>query len=132
MTRKLVNVVAAVLVDKNKKILVAKRKQEKSQGGKWEFPGGKVDDGESHQSALERELFEEFAIITKTGEYIGSNIHSYNTTTINLMAYFSEYKSREFKCVEHDEIAWVPQEDLFNIDFTEADIPLIKMIKSKI
>ncbi|MDN5285701.1 MAG: hydrolase [Mucilaginibacter sp.] len=127
---KTIEVVAAVIFDSQKRILIAKRKIEKSLGGKWEFPGGKIEDGEDHRSALERELMEEMNIATKANRFIGSNTHHYPNFTINLYAYKTELLSSEFKLVDHDLIKWIEYNDFENYDFAEADIPIVQKLKS--
>ena len=127
-----IEVVAAVILDSKHRVLIARRKPNKSLGGKWEFPGGKVENKESHQKALERELFEEFNIVTETKDFIGSNIHFYEQISIKLNAYLSEYKEGEFKLIDHDKIEWVPIANLNDFDLADADIPLIEEINKKI
>lgn len=129
---KIIEVVAAVILNKKKCILIARRKAEKMLGGKWEFPGGKVEKNEDHRLALERELLEELGIQTKTRDFIGSNSHSYGHTTINLNAYLSEYVDGVFQLSDHDKIEWVEIKDLTNYDLADADIPLIQKIRSQL
>ncbi len=117
-----ITVVGAVLI-KDGKILIAKRKQTAYLPGKWEFPGGKIEAGETPEKCLERELFEELSIITKTAEFINENIHDYGDRKIRLLCYFSEWVSGEFVLIDHDEIAWVLPEKLLSYDIADADIP---------
>jgi 8-oxo-dGTP diphosphatase len=126
---KTIDVVAAVIVDASNRVLIARRHQHKTLAGKWEFPGGKVEEGETYEQALQRELFEEFAIQTTTKEFIGANIHQYEHIAINLRAYISEYHAGEFSLSDHDTIAWVLARDLRNYDFADADIPFISAIE---
>ena len=122
---KIIEVVAAVIFDSDNKILIARRGPFKSFAGKWEFPGGKVEVGESHQVALQRELLEEMNISTKVKTFIGTNNHQYDSFIINLHAYFTEYISGEMKLTDHDLVEWVRFEDLGKYDFADADIPLL-------
>lgn len=126
---KTIDVVAAVIVDASNRVLIARRHQHKALAGKWEFPGGKVEEGETDEHALQRELFEEFTIQTSTKEFIGANIHQYGHIAIHLRAYISEYHAGEFKLYDHDKIEWVAFSDLRNYDFADADIPLISAIE---
>jgi 8-oxo-dGTP diphosphatase len=124
---KAIEVVAAVMYNQENQILIARRKREKSQGGKWEFPGGKVEEGESHQLALERELMEELNVVGKAGQLIGHNTHHYPNKKITLYAYKTEFISGEFKLIDHDQIEWISAECLSKYDLAEADIPIAKL-----
>lgn len=126
---KVIEVVAAVIFDSNNRIFVARRNHTKSLPGKWEFPGGKIEPGESKQEALERELFEEFGIVTRTREFIGSNRHSYGSFEINLFAYRAELTGGSFGFTDHDKTEWARLEDLPKYDLAEADIPLVHAIR---
>lgn len=124
-----INVVAGILRDRDNRILIARRNPDKTQGGKWEFPGGKVEMGELPAEALERELNEEFGIQTKTIKYLGRNEHQYEEVLVNLIAYESKLLSGELRLTDHDEIAWVRVNELIKYDLAPADIPLIRSIK---
>ncbi|MBN2891514.1 MAG: (deoxy)nucleoside triphosphate pyrophosphohydrolase [Bacteroidales bacterium] len=125
-----IDVVAAVIINENNEILIARRKQNISNGGKWEFPGGKLEKGETHEMALERELLEEFNIITKTGKYIGSKTHTKDKISINLYVYFSTFISGNFELSDHDKITWENAQNLKKIDFSDADIHFVKMLQT--
>jgi 8-oxo-dGTP diphosphatase len=111
-------------------IFIARRKEGKSMAGKWEFPGGKIHDGESQKEALKRELFEELGMEVIVGEKIGSNIHHYESYSINLIAYRCKFVSATFAMTDHDQYKWVTRKILGEFNFTDADIPLIDLINS--
>jgi len=117
--------VTAALIEKDGKILIAKRKKGSHLELKWEFPGGKVEQGETPKECLERELREEFGIITKTGKFIISSVFDYKDIKINLMAYHCKYISGELILHAHEEIKWVSPNQMKNFDFAEADMPII-------
>ena len=121
----MIEVVAGIL-RQGEKVLIARRAAHKSLPGKWEFPGGKREPNESPEKALERELFEEFGVITQTGKYIVTHLHDYGSFQIKLLAYTVEWITGEFIRKDHDEIAWVGLDELQNYDLAEADIPIIK------
>jgi len=127
----MIEVVAGILV-KEGKVLIARRASHKSLPGKWEFPGGKIEKNEKHETALERELFEEFSVKTKTGKYITTNEHDYGSFKIKLKAYFSEYLMGDFNLTDHDQIQWVRLNKLITYDLAEADLPIVKVLKGLI
>jgi 8-oxo-dGTP diphosphatase len=124
-----IEVVAGILFSESGEVLLARRAPHKSLPGKWEFPGGKIDAEESPEAALERELFEEFEVKTRTGRYIGLNEHDYGTFQIRLLFYESTYVSGEWVLSDHDIIEWVRIQDLKNYDLAEADLPVIKKLE---
>ena len=126
----MLKVVAGIIMDQGK-IFLARRAGHKSNPGKWEFPGGKIESHEDSESALTRELFEEFGVITRTGRFIGSNTHDYKDFKIQLMAYESFWISGQFQLKDHDRIDWVLLEDFSKYDLSEADLPLVSKLKDK-
>ena len=125
----MVNVVAA-LIQKGDMVLIAKRSSgDKNVFGKWEFPGGKVEENESEEDAIEREIREEFELIIKAKSFITNNICEYPKKTINLKLYLCEYIKGTFKLHDHSEYKWVKINDLLDYDLAPADIPLAKFIK---
>jgi 8-oxo-dGTP diphosphatase len=127
---KVKNVTAAV-INKNGKILIAKRKKGSRLELKWEFPGGKIESNETPEQCLERELEEEFGIKTKTGGHIVNSLYSYKDFTINLMAYHSTYISGDYSLQAHEEIMWVQPNHLKSFDFCEADLPIVTKLLEK-
>lgn len=123
----MIEVVAGILKDENK-VLIAKRASHKSMPGKWEFPGGKIEAREDPKKALERELFEELGIKTKTCEYFNTYIHDYGDFKIKLTSYFTEYLEGDFTLTDHDLIEWVEIKELKNYDLTDADKPIIEKL----
>lgn len=116
--------VVAAIIQKNDTYLIARRAPHKVHPGKWEFPGGKVDQGEAPEKALERELFEEFRILTKTGKHVISSEFDYGTFKIKLMAYEVQFLEGSFQLKDHDQIAWVSLKDIKHYDLSEADLAI--------
>ncbi len=123
----MIRVVAGIIIRKNT-VLIARRAPHKTMAGKWEFPGGKIESGESPERALEREIGEEFGVVVRAERYIATNLHDYEDFSIELLAYRANYVKGEFKLSDHDQIAWVNKEQLKNYDLAAADIPLIDNI----
>ena len=117
----MINVVAAVIKDENGKILITQRNLQKSQGGLWEFPGGKLEPNESAQDALKREIKEEFDADIEVGNYIGESIHHYPEKDIKLMFYKANLISEKLTLLEHESCAWITKENKDDYEFAGAD-----------
>ncbi|MCZ8260239.1 MAG: (deoxy)nucleoside triphosphate pyrophosphohydrolase [Beijerinckiaceae bacterium] len=124
---KLVLVVAAALVDADRRVLIAQRPAGKSLGGLWEFPGGKVEPGERPEETLIRELREELAITVKEPCLAPLNFASYAYPDFHLL--MPLYVCRRWEgipqAVEHQAIRWVPPNRLRDFPMPPADEPLI-------
>lgn len=120
-----IKVVCGIIYNQNK-VLICRRKSSKSLGGFWEFPGGKVEKGESGDLALIRELKEELEMEIESISYFRTNIHDYGLEKIELIAYKCIFISSDIKLVDHDAIEWVDVNDLSNWNLAPADIPLAK------
>ena len=126
---KIIKVVAAIL-QKEDKILIARKKQGKPLAGYFEFPGGKVEEGETPEESLIRELMEEMNIKIAVKEYIGESIYDYgNDKVISLLGYTAEIIDGEIKLSDHDRYEWVTLEQINNYKIAPADIPLINKLK---
>jgi 8-oxo-dGTP diphosphatase len=113
-------VAAGVLVRKGR-ILVARRKRAGGAPGKWEFPGGTVEPGETPEQGLVRELREELAIKSRAGVLLGSTSGGSGSRRFELMVFDVSSFSGEPRPVDHDEILWVAPSDLASFDLAEAD-----------
>lgn len=121
--------VVAALIEKDGKVLIAKRKTGNEEViGKWEFPGGKVEDGETEEQAIEREIKEEFELIIKAEKFLINNECKYPNKSIDLRLYSCKYISGEFKLHDHSEYKWVEINELLNYDLALADIPLARHV----
>lgn len=123
--------VTAAIITKNNKVLIAQRRQDGSLEGKWEFPGGKIEQDESPEDCLVRELHEEFGIDARIGSYFCSSIHDYKNFSIELIAYTIEDYSGDFVLTDHNKIEWVNFSELLDRDLSEADIPIAKRLIRK-
>jgi 8-oxo-dGTP diphosphatase len=126
----LVEVTAAVIFQGGR-VLIAKRRKDDRQGGKWEFPGGKIRPGETPESCLRRELFEELGIEARIGEPVGTWEHRYDHGSIRLLVYRVPEFSGTARAFSHEEIRWVRPEELRSCDFSEADRPVAKIISGE-
>lgn len=118
-----IRVVCGVIFNEGR-ILLCRRKPEKPLGGYWEFPGGKIEVGETEEEFLYRELQEELGIRVEIERYFKSVVHDYDGFTIELIAYIC--RSGQSVCVltDHDEYEWVDKSELLNWKLAPADIPI--------
>ena len=127
--KKIVKVTAAIL-EKNGRIIIAQRKSSDHLSGKWEFPGGKIEPGETPEACLARELKEEFDIDVTIGEHLASNTHHYDHISIELMAYRASWVSGAITMNDHKAYRWVSVDQLVEFDFAPADIPFVDMLRT--
>lgn len=113
--------VVAGIIYKDNKFLIAQRNLKKSQGGFWEFPGGKVEPGETYEEALRREIKEEFDADIEVNEYVGENVHHYPEKDIKLIFYKAKLVSKEIKLLEHEDFRWITKQEKDNFEFSGAD-----------
>ena len=126
MTKKIISVTAAVIV-KSGKVLAARRGPGKHLEGHWEFPGGKVEGLETPEHCLERELAEEFAIMSRIGALIGESLYDYGDKIVRLLAFEVEHISGEFELIDHEEIRWLTFDELYSVNWAPADIPIVNL-----
>lgn len=107
---------------------LAVRKAHGETAGCWEFPGGKRESGESLRDCLHRELLEELGISASVGEYIGSSEVRVSVGDINLHAYFVLEWSGELSLTDHDAAVWLPHTQLLSLNWSPADVPLVKKV----
>jgi mutator protein MutT len=113
--------VTAAIIEKEGKILIARRRGTGMQPGLWEFPGGKVEPGETPEECLQRELLEEFAIRAEVGRFLASSRYRYRARPHELLAYEVRHISGQFQLREHSEILWVERFNLSQYPLSEPD-----------
>jgi mutator protein MutT len=123
--------VTAAIIEKNGLILAARRKPGVHLAGYWEFPGGKLEDGETSEECLARELWEEFGIQCAVGDFFGESIYDYGTKVIRLLGYRVLHLHGTFKCRDHDRISWLPAGELLSLIWAPADIPLVVQLQEE-
>lgn len=125
-----IRVVAAV-VFRGEQVLACRRAPHKSSGGLWEFPGGKVENGESPEQALRRELEEELSIIATPGRLLHRETTQVGEAAIDLACYLTEISDEPQAGDDHDHIRWVPLDHLLELDWAAPDIPAVKLMTER-
>ncbi len=120
--------VVAALIVRDGRLMIAQRPAGKHMAGKWEFPGGKIEKGETPEHALERELLEELGVKTRTGRIYHAIHHTYPEKDVLLLFYRSRLIEGEPKPIEEADIRWIKEDELHGFDWAEADHPLIELI----
>ena len=120
-------VIASVII-KDGKVLIAQRGKNDSLYGKWEFPGGKMEDGETETECLARELFEELGIHAIIDSYICSSFFEHKGQSMEMRAYFVYEYSGEIVLTEHLETRWVGKEELSSYDMPDPDKPIVEKL----
>ncbi len=119
--------VTCAIIEHNQKVLCAQRSGSMKHPFKWEFPGGKVEENESFETCLKREIKEELGIEIETLEELPSFEHRYSETfAIELFPFRCKAFSGEIKLAEHQQIKWLFPADLHTLDWVEADVGVVK------
>src|SRR5690606_5661217 len=121
-------VVGAVIV-KDDAILCAQRGMEKSLPGLWEFPGGKIEENETPEAALKREIQEEMHCHVEIGERVEHTIYEYDFGIVHLTTFFCKLVAGTPTLTEHMAIEWLKANELDQLDWAPADIPAIQKLK---
>lgn len=123
-----VKVVSAIIIN-NKQILATQRGYGEFKDG-WEFPGGKIELGETPQEALEREIKEELDTEIEVGDYLQTVEYDYPSFHLSMYCFFCTIKSGELVLKEHEVAKWLTVENLDSVDWLPADKGLIEQIKN--
>ena len=132
-----VNVVCAVII-KDNKVFCCRRGSGRALSGYWEFPGGKIEDGELEPEALKREIREELKSEILVGLRVGVAEHTYPEMPpykgfhIRLVAYECELVSGELELSEHTDARWLSLAELNSVEWAAADMPLVEEIKRRL
>jgi 8-oxo-dGTP diphosphatase len=121
----MINVTCAIICFNNK-ILVTQRSEVMNLPLKWEFPGGKLEDGESEIDCIKREIKEEINIDIEVLEKLSNSIFDYGAFKINLVPFISTYVTGEIILSEHKDYKLLDKTELLNLDWAEADLPIVK------
>lgn len=128
MAKKIIKVVGVAIIDQDKnKVLAGKRNADRLVGGMWEFPGGKIEKGETPQEAAKRELKEEFHDEVQIGSQLGETVsYEYDFGIVKLTVFFAKLLTNNFDLVAHSEVEWLSADEVQKLNWAPADAPLVK------
>lgn len=125
----MIDVVAALIWNQEGKFLACQRPAHKARGLLWEFVGGKVEPGETHQAALIRECREELGITITVGSIFMEVVHEYPDITVHLSVFNSKIAEGIPRPLEHNDIRWITAEEIDQYSFCPADKNILASIK---
>lgn len=123
--------VTAAIIIHDQQILITQRHPDDQRGGQWEFPGGKIEAGETPEQCLQRELQEELEVLAEIHDLYTVSRHSYPDLDITLSAYRATIQSGQITLHEHSDYRWVAIPELRHFDFCEADRPIVAKLMAE-
>lgn len=120
--------VTAAIIEREGRILLTRRSHGQTLEGRWEFPGGKQEPGETLAACLEREIREELSVTVRAGDIYAESIHRYDRGAIRLVAMTAELVAGVIRLSVHDRYAWVEKTRLTAYDLSPADIPIARKL----
>ena len=127
---KVVKVVAAIIAQEGK-IFATQRGYGEFKDG-WEFPGGKIEEGETPQQALVREIQEELDTEVEVGDLLGTVEYDYPTFNLSMQCFLCRIKSGSLNLKEHEAARWLAEDELDSVDWLPADIEVLEWIRRDI
>lgn len=127
---KTIKVVAAIIKKENQIMIAQRLKGEFA--GEWEFPGGKIEVGETSQEALKREIMEEMELDIEVKDYLVTAEYDYSTFHLSMDCFMCELKNEKIHLHDHTAIKWIPiNEDIKNIDWVPADVQVFEAVQKR-
>lgn len=124
-------IVTAAVVERDGKVLVARRRPELVAGGLWEFPGGKLEDGESPERGLTRELEEELGVVAKVGERLCAVPFAGPTARFELLVFRTELLGEPTRLTDHDALRWLAPLEMDEAEFSKPDRPVVRLLAGR-
>lgn len=118
--------VTCAIIVHNGRVLATQRSATMPLPGKWEFPGGKLHEGESEEECIRREIREELAIDVQVTGRLTPRRHDYDTFTITLIPFLCTYDGGPLHLAEHSQARWLTRDELHHLDWAPADIPIVE------
>lgn len=128
--KKVIYVVAAAILNEGK-YFCAQRPEGKSLAGFWEFPGGKLEQGESPEEALVREIKEEFNANIKILNYVNEASYDYDFGTVIMKTFETKLLSEKLTLLEHQDSKWLEPNQLTTLDWAPVDWPAVNLLSKK-
>lgn len=120
--------VTCAIIMKGSKVLIAQRSESMSHPLRWEFPGGKLKQGESPENCIKREIKEELDVEISVDLLLPPVCHDYSINKIKLIPFICKLKSEQIILKEHKSLAWIEKHEVDNFDLLEADIEVLKTL----
>ena len=130
--KKTIHVVGAIIENEQQEIFCALRNPQMVLANYWEFPGGKIEQGETPEQALYREILEEFNCMIQVGKQVAVTLHEYEQFFVHLETYKATIINGTPQILEHAEARWVPRNQLLNLPFAPADLPSIQKLVAEL
>lgn len=124
--------VVAALISADGRFLICRRPLDKARGGYWEFPGGKLEAGETPQQALARECREELGADVVVGDRVTSVTHTYPDMTVQIDLYEASVAGRAPRMLEHIDMRWVTIPEMSSFEFCPADVDILDTLQARI
>ena len=124
----MIDVTCAIIQRRDGKILAAQRARSTHLPLKWEFPGGKVDEGEDPEMCIIRELEEELGVTVRIVDRLKSNIHHYDEKSVRLIPFWCDIEQGRPRSLEHEQIKWVSVDLLETLDWCAAAVPIVTVV----
>ena len=125
--------VVGAIVERDGAVFAARRNIDRSAGGLWEFPGGKIEPGESPEAALRRELQEELNVEVTVGPFIDRSISDVGDARIELSCYAAQFVGEDpHSSSDHDAMQWVPLPKLSTLQWAPGDVPLLEGLQERL
>ena len=129
MTQKIIGV--GVIWNQQGQILIDRRRPTGVLGGLWEFPGGKIEAGESVEECIKREIWEELGIVIEVGKHLITIAHTYSHLHVTLIVHHCHYLDGTPQPIECDEIRWVTLEEIDKFTFPQANFQIIAALRQE-
>jgi len=123
--------VTAAVIERDGKVLCARRKAGLVAGGLWEFPGGKLEEGEPPETGLRRELEEELGVEARIGEFLCAVPFTGSIMSFELVVYRAELLGEDLRLTDHDEVRWLTPAEMDEALFSKPDRPVVRMLAGR-
>jgi mutator protein MutT len=122
------HLVTAAIIKREGRVLIARRSPNSKLPGQWEFPGGKVEEGESLEKCLRRELLEELGIDVEVGNHFMASDYHYTHGSFRIESFEVNWIGGELTLIDHDKVEWVLVGDLEKYPLLPADVPIARSL----